>query len=211
LAYKRKSDLSLLHKAFLLSPLKTGIRGENGLRRKIKTSTVRVRVRNMKQELIEIAKQGQIDQITAKRLAACSDFEFKSSPVRYFDARKVIIVSGASELLSIRISGFGKSFKGRQLICSNIDNPEKLEVNMAESEMVLQSIKDPNVFCVKSGETSVTGPKYSEVTKDLDASAEVLKIIPRKDPDIVQIDSHIYRQTGTVFIGGPFYFVVLER
>jgi hypothetical protein len=168
-------------------------------------------VRNMQQELMEIVKQGKIDQETARRLAACMDSEFKSSPIRYFGARKVIIVAGVSELLSIKISGFGELFKGRQLTCSNIDNPENLEVSMAESEMVLQSAKDPDVLYVKGGETSITSPKYSDVTKDLDISAEVLKILPRKDPDIVQIDDRIYRQTGTVYISGPFYVVILER
>jgi hypothetical protein len=165
----------------------------------------------MKQELIEIAKQGQIDQETARRLEACMDFELKSSPIRYFGARKVIIVPGASDLLSIRISGFGESFSGRQLTCSNIDNPENLEVSMADCEMVLQSAKDPDVLCVKGGETTIAGPKYSDVTKDLDTLAEVLEILPRKDPDIVQIDNRIYRQTGTVYISGSFYVVILER
>jgi hypothetical protein len=165
----------------------------------------------MQRELMEIVEQRQIDQETAGRLAACMDSEFESSPIRYFGARKVIVVAGTSELLSIRISGFGESFKGRQLTCSNVDNPENLEVSMAESEMVLQSAKDPDVLYVKGGETSITGQKYSDVTKDLDALAEVLKILPRKDPDIVQIDNRIYRQTGTVYISGPFYIVILER
>jgi len=165
----------------------------------------------MQQELMEIAEYGQINQETARRLEACKDSEFKSSPIRYFGARKVIIVAGVSELLSIRISGFGESFKGRQLTCSNIINPENLEVIMAESEMVLQSAKDPDVLYVKGGETSITGPKYSDVTKDLDTSADVLKALPRKDPDIVQIDNKGYRQTGTVFVGAPFYVVILER
>jgi hypothetical protein len=168
-------------------------------------------VRNMRQELIEIASQGQIDPETSRRLAACMDSEFKSSPVRYFDAWRAIIVAGASELLSIRISGFGESFKGRQLTCSNIDNPENLEVCMAESEVVFQSARDPDILYVKGGETSITGAKYSDVTRDLDTRAEVLKILPRKDPDIVQIDDRIYRQTGTVYISGPFYLVILER
>jgi hypothetical protein len=165
----------------------------------------------MKQELIEIAKQGQIDPETARRLAACMDFEFKSSPIRYFDARKVMIVAGDSELLSIRISGFGESFKGRQLTCSNIDNPENLKVRMAESDMVFKSAKDPDVLYVKGGETSITGPKCSDVAKDLDTPAEILKILPRTDPDIVQIDNRIYRQTGTVYISSPLYVVILER
>jgi hypothetical protein len=93
----------------------------------------------MKQELIEIAKQGHIDPETARRLAACMDAEFKHSSIRYFVSRKVIIVAGASELLSIRISGFGETFKGRQLTCSNVDNPEDLDVSLAESDMVFQS------------------------------------------------------------------------
>ena len=165
----------------------------------------------MQQKLMEIVKQGQIDQETAGRLAACVDSEFKSSPIRYFSSRKVIVVAGTSELLSIRISGFGESFKGRQFTCSNIDNPENLEVSMTESEMIFQSAKDPEVLYVKGGEASITGPKYSDVTKDLDTSAEVLKILPRKDPDIVQIDNKVYRQTGTVYISGPFNVVILER
>ena len=165
----------------------------------------------MQQELMEIVKQGQIDQETARRLAACADSEFKSSPIRYFSAKKVIVVAGTSELLSIRISGFGESFKGRQLTCSNIDNPENLEVSMAESGIIFQSAKDPEVLYVKGGETSITGPKYSDVAKDLDTSAEVLKSLPIKDPDIVQIDDKEFRQTGTVYISGPFYAVILER
>jgi hypothetical protein len=144
-------------------------------------------------------------------LGGCMDSEFKSSPIRYFGARRVIIVAGASELLLIRISGFGESFKGKQLTCSNIRNPENLDVIMAESETVLQSAIDPDILYVKGGETSISGPKYSDVTKDLDTLAEVMKILPRKDPDIVQIDNRIYRQTGTVYISSPFYFVILER
>ena len=139
------------------------------------------------------------------------DSEFKSSPIRYFDARKATIVAGAGEPLSIRISGFGESFKGRQLTCSNTDNPENLEVSMEESDMVLQSAKDPDILYVKGGVTSITGPKYSDVAKDLDTPAEALKILPRKDPDIVQIDNRIYRQTGTVYISSPFYVVILDR
>jgi hypothetical protein len=165
----------------------------------------------MKQELIEIAKQGQIDPETSRRLAACLDYEFNHSPIRYFISRRVIIVAAAGELLSIRISGFGESFKGRQLTCSNVDNPENLEVNLAESDMVYQSCKDPDILYVKGGETSITGPKYSDVTKDLDAPAEVLRNLPRTDPDIVQIDNRIYRQTGTVYISSPFYVVILLR
>jgi hypothetical protein len=166
--------------------------------------------RNM-QELMEIVKQGQIDQGTVRRLAACMDSKFKSSPIRYFSARKVIVVAGTSKLLSIRISGFGESFKGRQLTCSNINNPENLELSMAEGGMVLQSAEDHDILYVKGGEASITGPKYSDVAKDLDTPAEVLKVLPKKDPDIVQIDNKVYRQTGTVYISGPFYVVILER
>lgn len=166
---------------------------------------------NMQQELVEIVKQGQIDQETARRLAASLDSEFKSSPIRYFSARKVIVIAGTGELLSIRISGFGESFKGRQLTCSNIDSPENLEVSMAESGMVLQSAKDPEVLYVGGGETSITGLKCSDVAKDLDTPAEMLKVLPRKDPDIVQIDNDVYRQTGTVYISAPSYVVILER
>jgi hypothetical protein len=165
----------------------------------------------MQQKLMEIVKQGQIDQETARRLAACMNSEFKSSPIRYFSARKVIVVAGTGELLSIRISGFGESFKGRQLTCSNTDNPENLEVRIAENQMVFQSAKDPDVFCVDGGETLITGPKYSDVKKDLDTSAELLKTLPRKDPDTVQIDNRIYRQTGTVYVSGPFYVIILEQ
>jgi hypothetical protein len=77
--------------------------------------------------------------------------------------------------------------------------------------MVFQSNKDPKVFYIKGGETEITGPKYSEVTKDLEPLAEVMKILPRKDPDIVKIDNRVYHQTGTVHIRGPHYFVCLER
>lgn len=140
----------------------------------------------MQQELIEIVKQGQIDQEATRRLAACMNSEFKSSPIRYFSARKVVVIAGTNELLSIRISGFGESFKGRQLTCININNPENLELSMAEGGMVSQSSKDPGVLYVKDGKASITGPKYPDVAKDLDAPAEVLKTLPRKDPDIVK-------------------------
>jgi len=164
----------------------------------------------MLQELMEIAKHVQIDQETSTRLEACMDSEFKSSPIRCFISRKAIVVAAAGEPLSIRISGFGESFKGSQLACSNIDNPENLEVNMQESEMVLQSTIDPGILYIK-GITSISGPKYSDVAKDLDTPAEALNILPRIDPDIVQIDQKIFRQTGTVHIRGPFYVVILER
>jgi len=165
----------------------------------------------MQQEMMEIVKRMQIDQETSRRLVACMDSEFKSSPIRYFDARKAIIVAGAGAPLSIRISGFGESFEGSQLTCSNTDNPENLEVSMKDCETVLQSAKDPDILCVKGGITTITGPKYSDVAKDLDAPAEALKILPRKDPDVVQIDRQIYRQTGTVYISGSFYVVILDR
>lgn len=164
----------------------------------------------MQQEFLEIVRQGQIDQETARRLAASLDSEFKSSPIRYFSARKVIVIAGTGELLSIRISGFGKSFKGRQLTCSNIANPENLEVSMEESGMVLQSAKDPEVLYIRGGNISISGPKCSDVAKDLDTPAELLKVLPRKDPDIVQIDDKVYRQTGTVYISGPFYALILS-
>jgi hypothetical protein len=181
------------------------------MRKNKNTYDERKGVDNMKQELIEIVRSDQIDQETARRLATCIDSEFKSSPIRYFRTRKVIIAAATNELLSIRISGFGESFRGRQLTCRNVDNPENLEVSMAESEMVLQSANDPDVLYVKGGETSITGPKYSDVKKDLDTPSEVLKSLPRKDPDIVQIDNRIYRQTGTVYINGSSYVVILER
>ena len=165
----------------------------------------------MLQELMEIAKGVQIDQETSIRLEACMDSEFKLSSIRCFIARKAIIVAAAGTPLSIRISGFGDSFKGSILTCSNIDNPENLEVSMQESEMVLQSAKDPDILYVKGGITTISGPKYSDVAKDLDTPAEALKILPRRDPDIVQIDQKIFRQTGTVHIIGPFYVVILER
>jgi hypothetical protein len=100
---------------------------------------------------------------------------------------------------------------GRALTCSNVDNPENLEVSLAESDMVFQSSKDPDVLYVKGGETSITGLKYSDATKDLDTPAEVLRTLPRTDPDIVQIENRIYRQTGTVYISSPFYVVILVR
>ena len=77
--------------------------------------------------------------------------------------------------------------------------------------MVLQSSKDPDVLYVKGGEASISGTKCSDVAKDLDTPAEVLKTLPRKDPDIVQIDNRIFRQTGTVYISSLFYVVILER
>jgi hypothetical protein len=160
---------------------------------------------------MEMANQGQIDQETARRLETYINSDFKPSPILYFSARKATIVTDASELLSIRIAGFGESFKGRQLICSNVDNPENLEVSLIGSEMVLQSAKDPDILYVKCGEASITGPKYSYVARDLDAPAEALRVLPRKDPDIVQIDKRIYRQTGTVHISGPFFVIILER
>lgn len=165
----------------------------------------------MKQELAEIVRQGQIDREIARRLAACLDFEFRSSPIRYFSARKVIVVSGINELLSIRISGFAETSRGRQVTCCNIANPEDLEVNMAECEMVFQSAKDPEVFYLNGGQTLISGPKYSDVTKDLDTSAVVMRTLPRKDPDMVLVDNRVYRQTGTVHISGKFYVVFLER
>lgn len=165
----------------------------------------------MKQELMQIVKQGQIDQETARRLAACLDFEFGSTSIRCFSARKVIVVAGTDEFLSIRILGFNEYFKGRQLICSNMDNPENLEVNLAECEIVFQSAKDPDILYINGGQTIITGLKYSDVAKDLDTSAEIMKLLPRKDPDIVQIDNRVFRQTGTVHISGQFYVVSLER
>jgi hypothetical protein len=165
----------------------------------------------MQHQLMEMANMGQIDQETTRRLETSVNSEFKPSPIRYFSARKATIVTDSSELLSIRIMGFGESFKGGELICSNVDNPENLEVSLVGSEMVLQSSKDPDILYVKCGEASITGKKYSHVARDLDAPAESLKALPRRDPDIVQIDKRIYRQTGTVHISGPFFVIILER
>jgi hypothetical protein len=165
----------------------------------------------MLQELMEIAEHVKIDQEASTRLEACIDSEFKSSHIRCFIARRAIIVAAAGAPLSIRISGFSESFKGCQLTCSNIANPENLEVSLHESEMVLQSAKDPDILYVKGGITTISGPKYSDVAKDLDTPAGALNILPKRDPDIVQIDQKIFRQTGTVHISGPFYVVILER
>ena len=91
-------------------------------------------VRNMLQELMEIAKHVQIDEVASTRLEACMDSEFESSPIRCFITRKAIIVAATGAPLSIRISGFGESFEGSQLTCSNTDNPENLEVSMKDCE-----------------------------------------------------------------------------
>jgi hypothetical protein len=159
--------------------------------------------------LTKIVERGQIDPKLAKRLAACMDSKYRPASIRYVEARNMAVIAG-SELLSIMIIGFGQPFEGRQLICCNKDNPEPLETDMGNGA-VFQSIKDPDIFYVAGGQISITGLKNSDVTKDLDAPAQTLNILPKKDPDVVRIDDKEYRQTGTVCVRNAHCFVVIER
>lgn len=96
-------------------------------------------------------------------------------------------------------------------MCCNTDNPEDLDVSMRDCQLVMQSAADPDVFYVKGGVTAITGSKHSDLTKDIDQPASTLKEIPKRDPDIVEIDGKTFRQTGTVYTQGPLYLVILER
>lgn len=165
----------------------------------------------MQQKLKEIADLKNIDQENARRLESCLDSQFVSCPIRYFRARKAIFIAGASEPLSIRISGFGQPFLAKELICCNTDNPEELEVSVEYCDLFFQSAKDPDILYLNEGMTSISGPKRSELDRELDQPAQLLKALPRRDPDVVQIDGRVFRQTGTVCIRSAFYLVILER
>lgn len=165
----------------------------------------------MQQKLTEIADLKNIDQENARRLELCLDSQFVSCPIRYFKARKAILIAGASEPLSIRISGFGQPFQAKELICCNTDNPEDLEVSVDCCDLLLQSTKDPDILYLNEGTTSISGPKNSELDRELDQPAQILKALPRRDPDVVQIDGMVLHQTGTVCIQSAFYLVILER
>ena len=165
----------------------------------------------MQQELTQLRNLEEIDPETARRLQQCLGFQFVSCPIRYFRARKAIFIAAASKPLSIRISGFGELFQGERLTCCNIDNPEDLEISIDSCDLLIQSARDPDILYVKDSMASISGKKSSNLAKGLDNPAKVLQSLPKRDPDLVQIDERIFRQTGTVYIQSPFYFVILER
>lgn len=165
----------------------------------------------MQQKLTKIADLKNIDQENARRLKSCLDSQFVSCPIRYFRARKAIFIAGASEPLSIRISGFGQPFQAKELICCNTDNPEELEVSVECCDQLFQSTKDSDILYVNEGMTSISGPKRSELDRELDQPAQILNALPRRDPDMVQIDEQVLHQTGTVSVRSAFYLVILER
>jgi len=165
----------------------------------------------MRQEFMRMADGENIDQETLKRLELSFDSQFASCPLRYFRTRKAVFVAGDTTSLSIRISGFGETFQARQLVCCNIDNPEDLEVSMDSCQMLLQSVIDPGILYLKAGTSTISGPRYSDLSHEIDQEARVLETLPRRDPDMVQIDQRIFRQTGTVYVQSPFYMAILER
>jgi hypothetical protein len=165
----------------------------------------------MKQDFTALAHMDKIDERTRQRLQPCLTSGFAPSAVRYFRARKATLLSSSSDLLSVRISGFGESFRGSQIVCCNTDNLEDLEISMTDCEQVFQSAADADIFYVKGGTTELSGLKTSSLAKDLDSPASVMKELPRRDPDIVKIDDKAYYQTGTVYVQASLYIVILER
>lgn len=165
----------------------------------------------MRQEFMRIAELENIDQETLKRLESSFDSPFASSPLRYFRTRKAVFIAEDTTSLCIKISGFGETFQARQLVCCNIDNPEDLEVSMDSCQMLFQSVIDPGILYLKDGTSTISGPKHSVISRELDQKARVLQTLPRRDPDVVKIDQRIFRQTGTVCVQSPFYLVILER
>lgn len=166
---------------------------------------------DMQGELAQFLNREKIDPEIAGRLKSCLDDVFIFSPIRYFQTRKASFIAGASsEPLTIRISGFGEPFQSRQLSCCNIDNPEDLEVIIDSCEMLFLSAKDPGILYLKGGMCSVSGPKRSDLAKELDSSARVLEELPRRDPDVVKIGERTFRQTGTISIQSSFFLVILD-
>lgn len=165
----------------------------------------------MRKRLMEIADQENIDQETARRLQSCLHFQFASCSLRYFSTRKAIFVAGDSSSLTIRISGFAEPFQARQLTCYNTDNPENLEVSIDSCQTLFQSATDPGILYLMGGTSTISGPKHSDLARELDGPGRVLRSLPRRDPDVVEIDQRILRQTGTVSVQSPFYLVILER
>ena len=166
---------------------------------------------DMPRELTQFLNREKIDPEIAERLKSCLDDVFVSSSIRYFQTRKVSFIAGAAaEPLIIRISGFGESFQARQLSCCNIDNPEDLEVIIDSCEMLFLSAKDPGILYLKGGMCSVSGPKRSDLAKELDRPARVLEELPRRDPDVVKIGERTFRQTGTIFIQSSFFLAILD-
>lgn len=164
----------------------------------------------MSRELAQFLNRERIDPETARRLKSSLDSEFVSSPIRYFRARRALFIAGPTEPLIIRISGFGEPFQARELICCNIENPEDLEVSIDSCEMLFQSAIDPGILYQMGGMFSVSGQKRSDLARELDSPSRVLAELPRRDPDVVQIDERTFRQTGTVSIRGPFFLLILD-
>ncbi len=162
------------------------------------------------QELRQLPNLEGIDAETAKRLQSCLDCEFACSPLRYFLTRKATFLACSKKPLSIRISGFSEPFQSRQLTCCNIDNPEDLEVSMDSCEMLFLPARDPGVLYLKEGMCSVSGPKRSDLAREIDRPARLLDELPRRDPDVVRMDERTFRQTGTISIQSPFTLVILD-
>ena len=156
------------------------------------------------QELRLLPNLEGIDAETAKRLQSCLDCEFACSPLRYFLTRKATFLACSKKPLSIRISGFSEPFQSRQLTCCNIDNPEDLEVSMDSCEMLFLPARDPGILYLKGGMCSVSGPKRSDLAREIDRPARVLDELPRRDPDVVRMDERTFRQTGTISVQSPF-------
>jgi len=162
------------------------------------------------QELRLLPNLEGIDAETAKRLQSCLDCEFACSPLRYFLTRKATFLACSKKPLSIRISGFSEPFQSRQLTCCNIDNPEDLEVSMDSCEMLFLPARDPGVLYLKGGMCTISGPKRSDLAREIDRPARLLDELPRRDPDVVRMDERTFRQTGTISIQSPFTLVILD-
>jgi len=144
-------------------------------------------------------------------LETLQKLSFTGIPLRSFKARKVTILNAATgKPLEVKISGFNTDLEGNRIVCMNVDNPENLDIGIEGARQVSQGEAGVKVLFVEGGQMSITGLKKSSLTADIDTAAETLVKVAARDPDIVRIDGSEYRQTGSVYVNGDIYYVLLE-
>ena len=81
---------------------------------------------------------------------------------------------------------------------------------MDSCEMLFLPARDPGVLYLKGGMCTISGPKRSDLAREIDRPARLLDELPRRDPDVVRMDERTFRQTGTISIQSPFTLVILD-
>ncbi len=121
---------------------------------------------------------------------------FAPTEVKKFQARQVVIFTLEKTPVEVHIPGKKEPVTGFSVISQNTVNPNLLEINVLEGE-ILSDPEHLRNFIVKKGAISISGEKNFEPLDKLSTKKGEFKL---RDPDLIIIDNQEFRQTGTIQI-----------